>query len=502
MYRRDRYRHAQGDLERLHYRSLQHGPLVSRVQRIACRCTKRSCYGLDDALKSRSASIEALYKNWFLRELSKRRLSACADDLSTKGYANGIPLQLDFDMAEVDPLTRTSKRAWVIVSDALPYEVAQELGEVIQHETRCTCELDAMQSVFPSITKCGMSALLPAGTFRMEQGADGLDVLVDGSVAAGTAARGNQLATQYPGAVAVQYSEFINQMTSSERKELVADAPLVYIYHNTIDAMGDKPISEAKTFEACRDAILELKALVERLVREQKASNIIITADHGFLYTAEPLDEHESASISNIDGEIVEYGRRHAVARTGAASQAFLEVALPSDTLTGFCPRECVRIKMGGGGNNFVHGGFTLQECCVPVLRCSVKRKGARGYVETTPASISLITELGTITNGMFSVDILQDTPVGASTSPATYEVFVGDAAHTPITNIATVVADRTDEDARARTSHLQFTIKPGVDTDEQTMYALYARDVQTKQIQNLRPLKISIAFAPLDFGF
>lgn len=463
---------------------------------------KRSCYGLDDALKSCSASIEALYKNWFLRELSKRWLSACAEDLSAKGHANGIPLQLDFDMAEVGPLTRTSKRAWVIVSDALRYEVAQELGEVIQHETRCACELDAMQSVFPSITKCGMSALLPAGTFRMEQGADGLDVLVDGSVAAGTAARGKQLATQYPGAVAVQYSEFINQMTSSERKELVADAPLVYIYHNTIDAMGDKPISEAKTFEACRDAILELKALVERLVREQKASNIIITADHGFLYTAEPLDEHESASISNIDGEVVEYGRRHAVARTGATSQAFLEMTLPSDTLTGFCPRECVRIKMGGGGNNFAHGGFTLQECCVPVLRCSVKRKGARGYVETAPASISLITELGTITNGMFSVDILQDTPVGASTSPATYEVFVGDAAHTPITNIATVVADRTDEDARARTSHLQFTIKPGVDTDEQAMYALYARDVQTKQIQNLRPLKISIAFAPLDFGF
>lgn len=463
---------------------------------------KRSCYGLDDALKGCSGAIEALYKNWFLRELSKRWLSACAEDLSATGHASGIPLQIDFDMAEVGPLTRTSKRIWVIVSDALRYEVAQELGELIQHETRCACELDAMQSTFPSITKCGMSALLPAGTFRMEQGADGLDVLVDGSAAAGTVARSKQLNTRYPGAVAVQYSDFVNQMTSSERKELVADAPLVYIYHNTIDAMGDKSISEAKTFEACRDAILELKALVDRLVREQKASNIIITADHGFLYTAEPLDEHESAGISNIDGEVVEYGRRHAVARTGASSRAFLEVALPSDTLTGFCPRECVRIKMAGGGNNFVHGGFTLQECCVPVLRCSAKRKGTHGYVETTPASISLITELGTITNGMFSVDILQDTPVGASTSPATYEVFVGDAAHTPITNIATVVADRTDEDARARTSRLQFTIKPGVDTDDQAMYALYARDVQTRQILNLRPLKISIAFAPLDFGF
>lgn len=53
-----------------------------------------------------------------------------------------------------------------------------------------------------------------------------------------------------------------------------------------------------------------------------------------------------------------------------------------------------------------------------------------------------------------------------------------------------------------ARTTRLQFTIKPGIETDEQAMYALYARDMQTKQIQNLRPLKISIAFALLDFGF
>lgn len=53
-----------------------------------------------------------------------------------------------------------------------------------------------------------------------------------------------------------------------------------------------------------------------------------------------------------------------------------------------------------------------------------------------------------------------------------------------------------------ARTTRLQLTIKPGIETDEQAMYALYARDMQTKQIQNLRPLKISIAFAPLDFGF
>lgn len=390
-----------------------------------------SCYGLDDALKECAGAVENLYKNWFLRELSKRWLAACESDLASTGHAKGIPLQLDFDMAEVGPAMRSSKRTWVIVSDALRYEVAQELGELIQRETRCACELGAMQSVFPSITKCGMSALLPAGSFRLTQGANGFDVLVDGTAANGTAARQSQLEAHHPGAVAVQYADFINHMTTTERKEFVAEAPLVYIYHNVIDALGDKAATETKTFDACRDAIMELKALIERLVREQKASNIIITADHGFLYTANPLEEHESTVVSGISGSVVEHGRRYAVAQAGAESQAMLRVALPSNSLTGFCPRECVRIKLAEGGSNFVHGGFTLQECCVPVLRCAVKRKGARGYVEATPARVSPITELGTITNGMFSVDVLQDAPVSATTSPATYELFVGDAAHT-----------------------------------------------------------------------
>ena len=34
----------------------------------------------------------------------------------------------------------------------------------------------------------------------------------------------------------------------------------------------------------------------------------------------------------------------------------------------GFAPRESIRIKMNGGGMNFVHGGISLQEMVVPVI--------------------------------------------------------------------------------------------------------------------------------------
>lgn len=34
----------------------------------------------------------------------------------------------------------------------------------------------------------------------------------------------------------------------------------------------------------------------------------------------------------------------------------------------GFAPRESIRLKMNGGGMNFVHGGISLQKMVVPVI--------------------------------------------------------------------------------------------------------------------------------------
>ena len=463
---------------------------------------KNSLYGLDDDLREASETVENLYKNWFLRELSQRWYAACEDGLRENGYAPDVDRQLAFDMSVVGPMARSTKRAWIIISDALRYEVAQELCERIERTTRCVGSLKAVQSVFPSITKCGMAALLPASTYEIAEDVNEARVLADDARCASTEERQAILGAHYPGAVAVTYTRFINEMNQSERKELVADAPVVYIYHNTIDAEGDKTVTEHKAFDACREAVEELTSLVNRLVREQRASSIAITADHGFLYTVHPLEESESASLANVEGDVVESGRRYVLARNGATSPAFAPVRVMSSSLTGFAPRECVRIKKAGGGSNFVHGGFTLQECCVPVLCCTAKRKGAQGYTESAPVGVSVITELDTVTNGMFGLDVLQEEPVSGSATPATYELFVGDAAQNPITNICTVVADRDDTDARARTTHLDFAIRPGADPDSSAAYALWARNTSSQEVEKLRDLKVSLAFAPLDFGW
>ena len=46
----------------------------------------------------------------------------------------------------------------------------------------------------------------------------------------------------------------------------------------------------------------------------------------------------------------------------------------------GFAPRESIRIKMNGGGMNFVHGGISLQEMVVPVIEYHYLRNDSMEY--------------------------------------------------------------------------------------------------------------------------
>lgn len=463
-------------------------------------------YGLDEDFRACSDQIENLYKNWFLAGVSRRWEDAAEDGLTRNGQADGIPRQLDFFMSSVEPIMRAGKRACVIVSDALRYEVAAELAEALEQNTKGTCELASMQATFPSITSCGMASLLPCGNLTMNAGEPGrLHVLLDGSEVDTTAARQEQLLRSDPHAVAITYDSLVNEMSASQRKDLVKDAQVVYVYHNTIDAMGDKAPTERKVFSACDDTVKEIFGLVQLICRERIASQVVVTADHGFLYTDEPLDTSERTVAAEIDGDPIVVGRRYAIAEGSARSDVLMPIALPyaESGLKGFAPRRCTRIARAGAGENYVHGGISLQELCVPVLTFTNKRAGSKGYVESEQAALSLITTVDTISNSIFKLDLLQDKPVGGKVLPASYDVFVGNAAGEPVTDIAHVAADRTQGSADERVIPITLNIKPGVTVNEQEPYFLYARNCDTRAMDTLRGLRMCIAFAPsFDFGW
>ena len=429
-------------------------------------------HDLDEPFHDLAEQIEGWYRGWFLRQTSISWESASSASFAQSGKAPGIPLLSDFYLAHVDTLARKKKHTWVIISDALRYEVARELADALEASTQGQTNLTSMQAPFPSITLCGMAALLPHNRFQLavanvgEQ--RGISAVVDGMPTQGTAARNDilntYLSSHQPGArgLAIQAADFI-RLSKTERKESIGDAAVIYLYHNRIDAIGDDATTEDDVFRACAEAIEELCQLTSLIVRDFRASDILITADHGFLYTYRPLAETDKLSPSEISGPIIEMGRRYVVGGHTLTSPVMMPVSLNSASdgkFTGLTPHEALRLKKAGGGNRYVHGGLSLQELCVPVIHFKNYRSGMRGYAERSLVGISLVTQLPAITNFSCSLEVLQTEPAGGKILPATYEIQLQTLDGEALSDVATLRADRIDTDATKRTFPLTLHVR------------------------------------------
>ena len=147
--------------------------------------------------------------------------------LTPPGYEARIDLTLTDDFP--------TAQAIVIISDALRYEIAEELGSRIRQEDRFDADLNAVLGALPSYTQLGMAALLPHRTLK--HSADGKIVLADDQPTNGTAARAKIL--ESVGGTAIQAEDF-KALSADERRELFKNHRVLYIYHDVIDATGDK----------------------------------------------------------------------------------------------------------------------------------------------------------------------------------------------------------------------------------------------------------------------
>ena len=368
-----------------------------------------------------------------------------------------MPPQLGgFFAEEVEPLLgRGAGPVVVIISDALRYEVAHELAERLERQTRGICELSGRGAPFPSITSLGMASLLPPAPLAID---DAFRVRWGGELpCATTSQREEILRSACPEARALGYEELL-AMTSAERRSSLRDARLVYVYHNAIGRAGEGRQDELCL--ACDRAIDELVALVALLARELRAANALVCADHGFVYTKEPLGLLDRVSAREVSGGSAFVTHRRAIlAGAGASSDSLLRVRmgasgcgdLPS-SLMGFTPRGYLRVAQPGAGEAFVHGGASLQELCVPILRFRNLRRGSRGYVEAHAARIALLGASRSITVPRVALDIQQLDAVAGKVCPALYEVCFEDASGERLSSSVRVRADRREVNGCAGT--------------------------------------------------
>ena len=458
---------------------------------------------LDDLFKHVVDKVEGLYTHWFLGELGNNWSDVCADELATCGKVLEVPQQEEFYRSRIKT---SNTKVFVIISDAMRYEVAATMADQLQRETQSKVSISSMQSIFPAITKFGMAALLPHKELTVEVRNGKLGVLADGrSTESGY--REKVLKSDNPENVAVKYNDIIN-MKQPERKKLVKGKHnVVYIYHDTIDEVGH--ISETAVFAACDKAISELKNLVRIIVNEFGGTNILITADHGFLYTYSPLTEDDKVDKTSFNGMDVEYGRRYAIMQKGAQPNYLLPVKFlgGKTEFDGFAPRESIRIKMNGGGMNFVHGGISLQEMVVPVIEYHYLRNDSMEYkrnkqkYDTKPVTVNLLSANRKISNMIFSLNFYQKDSVSTNREAATYQVYFTDENGKQISDVQKIIADKTSDNGAERTFRCQFNLKSLKYSNTATYYLVIA-DEQSLQMPQREPFQIDIAFAVDEFDF
>lgn len=322
--------------------------------------------------------VEQTYTNTFLSALATKWQPVV--DAMDKWQVAGISSQRSFFGIHVSPFTQKGKRIFVIISDALRYETMKELEQRIAQENRMeTTMKPAMLCVQPSYTQLGMAALLPHRVLSYEK--ESAEVFADGVSTLGTANRTKILQTAVPKSTAIKAEDFFVVCN----KDWVKDYDLVYIYSNTIDKVGDALATETQVFKATEDEIDRIVRIV-KAIRDANGYNILITADHGYIYQNESLDETDFTDFKAQGGTCYIENRRFVIGTglwdgNGAKTWKSEDVGVKAGVDIQIC-KGINRIRKQGSGTRFVHGGSMLQEIVVPVLHVNVKKKTDVKFVD------------------------------------------------------------------------------------------------------------------------
>lgn len=450
-----------------------------------------------DILRQLDDEIENLYTHWYLYELGLGwDCLVESEQLLGNWKIGGIPQQPQFYEAQVVSRLRSkqTKRVFVIISDALRYEVAEELTLSINAEKRFKAELGTQLGVLPSYTQLGMAALLPhqSLSYETEQGST---VYANGFSTQGMDNRNSVL--EKAKGMAVSSKELMS-WSNQEGRDKVRDASVVYIYHDTIDAIGDKLSTEEKTFEACRTAIEELRDLVGRVINRLNGSRVLLTADHGFLFQQKALTKADKTVLPTKPMGTIEAKKRYIIGESLPSDESCWKGRI-ANTANGvgetefLIPKGAQRFHFIGGAR-FVHGGAMLQEVCVPMIAVSALRGEKMVQHEKQPVGVVVKTQPIKIVNNIDKISFIQTEPVGERFVARQVDVFIIDSEGKEVSSRESIkfASQSQSMDERSRDVRLKLI---GSDFERHASYTLVLENTETQTRYNQYAVTIDLAF-------
>lgn len=379
-------------------------------------------------------------------------------DAAKSWSAPPILSQRSFYREYVGEFRRRDQKICVIISDALRYEVAEELLGRIRSLDRYEAGIEPMFGSLPSYTQLGMASLLPNGDLQIADNDTG-SVLVNGQSSQGLDNRRKVLATGRAGdRTTALKAEDLMGMDKDQARALVRNHDVVYVYHNLIDAIGDKQVSEDRVFEAVEDTIEEIVKVVKKL-NGANANNLIVTSDHGFIYQHRPIDESDFSSVQ-VEGDTILFRDRrfilgHSLKGNRGLRRFTAEHAGLEGSVEMLIPKSISRLRRQGSGSRFVHGGATLQEIVVPVLKINKKRQS-----DTSAVDVEIIGSSNQlITSSQISVRFYQVAAVTEKTQARTLRAGIYSQSGELISDSHELLFDLRSDNPREREVAVRFLL-------------------------------------------
>jgi len=407
-----------------------------------------------------TATIENLYTNNYLLKLSDLWQSH-VDKLENWDIPS-YPMQKDFYSTYVEPTLNKNGKIYVVISDALRYEVGDELTSIIRQEDMFEASIEPAISMMPSYTQLGMASLLPNKSIEFS-GDEQATVLIDG-INARSSNREKVLQQYAPKSATIKAKSFMSMSKDGEdgTRALLRDTDVVYIYHDIIDNAG-KLKTEDTFCKAAEDCLAELKLIVRKLTTAN-ATNILVTADHGFIYQNRAIEESDYLGVQATGDEILYDDRRFVIGRKLNKESSFKKFTSNQLGLVGdievLIPKSINRLKKSGSSSKFVHGGATLQEIVIPVIKINKKRKSDSSNVD-----IDIIRgSSSVISSGQLSVTFYQKDAVTDKLLPRVLKAGLYTKDGVLISDKHTLTFDLTSDNTREREMKVRFLLSQNSD--------------------------------------
>jgi len=335
--------------------------------------------------EQRYAEVGSHLAEYFVEQFSK-----------TKHPINGLPRQRDIFETQVKPKLAEGKVAYVWV-DALRFEMARELCRLLRDDFELS--IQAALGTIPTITEIGMAALLPRANQSAKVvpvGGGKLGLEIDGIVLKDRKDRIAFLKTH--AGVSVFDAKLDDLLPKPQKKvrEGIQNAQLILVTSQEIDEL-----CEADNIAQARlqmDGVLGHLRRGVRVLSDLGIKTIILTADHGHLFTEEIS---EDMKIDAPGGQTEDLHRRVWVGVGGTAEPSYLRASLNSlgveSDLDIATPWTFACFKSKGGARAYFHGGLSPQELIVPVVVMTPKTAAMSGpptgiQWKLTPGSAKLTT--------------------------------------------------------------------------------------------------------------